>query len=431
MLATAPIMVTESKLATTDATLTLWLVGGQCCLWELSRRPSAGFAAGFWGLMALAILTKGPVGPALIAVAGLVSWWWGGPTACWRRLRWRWGPLLFLLLTAPWFVAVGLISHGEFFRFALGNQVINRVASGMEEHGGFPGYYILTSLGMFHPWSAFVPAALLAAWTRRGTQPAFGFLLGWVVGPLILLECVRTKLVHYYLPAYPACALLAAWLVLEVVKDEVNLRRYPLGRLAFGLLGGVGIGASVALIALAMVVPAHAALAEPGAGGPHRRGDDRRDGADLSRGDREGGDRPGRDLGSDPARDRRLAPAVAGALPDAPDRRRAARGPVADTPGPARPAHLPGAERDLRGGPPRAGDQDMATVRRAAPDPRRRDHATAAPRAGRVPPEALAGGRGQGDPDGVQPQQGADADAPVHAGPRSALNAIGAPSNCS
>ena len=57
---------------------------------------------------------------------------------------------------------------------------------------------------MFHPWSAFVPAALLAAWTRRGTQPAFGFLLGWVVGPLILLECVRTKLVHYYLPAYPA-----------------------------------------------------------------------------------------------------------------------------------------------------------------------------------------------------------------------------------
>jgi 4-amino-4-deoxy-L-arabinose transferase-like glycosyltransferase len=257
MLATAPIMVTESKLATTDATLTLWLVGGQCCLWELARRPSAGFAAGFWGLMALAFLTKGPVGPALIAVAGLVSWWWGGPTACWRRLRWRWGPLLFLLLTAPWFVAVGLISHGEFFRFALGNQVINRVASGMEEHGAFPGYYILTSLGMFHPWSAFVPAALLAAWTRRGTQPAFGFLLGWVVGPLILLECVRTKLVHYYLPAYPACALLAAWLVLEVVKDEVNLRRYPLGRLAFGLLGGVGIGASVALIALAMVVPAH------------------------------------------------------------------------------------------------------------------------------------------------------------------------------
>ena len=206
MLATAPIMVIESKLATTDATLTLWLVGCQSCLWELARRPSPGFAAGFWALLALAILTKGPVGPALIAVAGLVSWWWGGPTACWRRLHWRWGPAGFVLLTAPWFVAVGVVSHGEFFRFAIGNQVIKRVASGIEQHGGFPGYYVVTSLVTFHPWSALLPAALLGAWTRRRTEPAFGFLLGWVVGPLILLECVQTKLVHYYLPAYPACA---------------------------------------------------------------------------------------------------------------------------------------------------------------------------------------------------------------------------------
>ncbi len=40
MLATAPIMIAESKLATIDATLTLVLVGCQFCLWELSQRPS-------------------------------------------------------------------------------------------------------------------------------------------------------------------------------------------------------------------------------------------------------------------------------------------------------------------------------------------------------------------------------------------------------
>ena len=33
------------------------------------------------------------------------------------------------------------------------------------------------------------------------------FLLGWAIGPLVLLECFRTKLIHYYLPAIPACAL--------------------------------------------------------------------------------------------------------------------------------------------------------------------------------------------------------------------------------
>jgi 4-amino-4-deoxy-L-arabinose transferase-like glycosyltransferase len=255
MLTTAPVMVIESKLATTDATLALLLTGGQFCLWELSRRPSRRLAAAFWVLMALATLTKGPVGLALIATAGLASWWWGGPGVVWSRLHWRCGVPLFLLVAAPWFVAVGWLSHGEFFRFALGKQMAGRLASGVEQHRGFPGYYLATSLVTFHPWSALLPPAIYAAWSRRRSSPVFGFLLGWVVGPLVLLECVQTKLIHYYLPAYPACALLAGWLTVEVIGDEANLRRWPLGRLGVNLLGGVGIGLAVAFVAAAVVLP--------------------------------------------------------------------------------------------------------------------------------------------------------------------------------
>jgi 4-amino-4-deoxy-L-arabinose transferase-like glycosyltransferase len=253
MLATAPIMVIESKLATTDATLVLLLVGCQFCLWELGQRPSTLAASAFWVLLSLATLTKGPVGLALIAASGAASWWWGGPAGCWKRLRWRWGLILFTLLTAPWYVAVGVLSRGEFFRVALGQQLVDRVANVMEQHGGFPGYYLVASLGMFYPWSALAPAAIYGAWARRKGQPAMGFLLGWVVGPLVLLECVRTKIVHYYAPSYPAWALLTAWLVGLIAKEEVNLRRWPLGRVGTGLLGGIGIGATVALVALALV----------------------------------------------------------------------------------------------------------------------------------------------------------------------------------
>ena len=53
MLTTAPIMLIESKLATTDATLALWFVGREFCLWELSQRPSRRVAAVFWLLLAL------------------------------------------------------------------------------------------------------------------------------------------------------------------------------------------------------------------------------------------------------------------------------------------------------------------------------------------------------------------------------------------
>jgi 4-amino-4-deoxy-L-arabinose transferase-like glycosyltransferase len=256
VLATAPIMLIESKLATTDATLAFWFVGGQFCLWELSQRPSRRVAAVFWLLLALGILTKGPVPAVLFAAAGLVSWCCGGPGACWKRLEWRRGLLLLSVVTLPWFLAIGILSRGEFYRVAVGYHIIQRVTSGIEEHGGFPGYYVALSLLTFYPWSALVPPALFGAWSRRAGNPALGFLLGWIFGPLLFLELVQTKLIHYYLPAYPACALLVAWLVVTMVREEVALRRWALGRLGLGLLNSIGICTVVALVAAACVVNA-------------------------------------------------------------------------------------------------------------------------------------------------------------------------------
>jgi 4-amino-4-deoxy-L-arabinose transferase-like glycosyltransferase len=221
--------------------LMLWLLGCQASLWVLSRRPSRLAAAMFWILLSLAILTKGPIGPAMIVVSTLLARCWGWPVPSRDRLHWRWGLPGLLLLTCPWFVAVSIASHGEFLRFAIGRQIVHRVATDMEAHGGFPGYYPLVSTLVFYPWSALVPAAIVGAWVRRKASPDLSFLLGWAIGPLILLECFQTKLIHYYLPAFPACALLSAWLVLEVSAEKLNIRRLPLGRLAMALLAGMGL----------------------------------------------------------------------------------------------------------------------------------------------------------------------------------------------
>jgi 4-amino-4-deoxy-L-arabinose transferase-like glycosyltransferase len=245
VLATAPIMVAESKLATTDATLALWLVGCQACLWTLGQRPSRLASVSFWVLLSLATLTKGPVGPAMIVVSGLLAWWWGWKPPSWQRLNWRLGVPVFILLVAPWFVGITIASRGDFLRFAVGRQIVHRMAADMEAHGGFPGYYPLISTLAFYPWSALFPAALIGAALRRRSSPHLGFLMGWIIGPLVLLECFRTKLIHYYLPAFPACALLLAWLVLAIEAEAVNIRRRPLGRLAIALLVAIGLGATV------------------------------------------------------------------------------------------------------------------------------------------------------------------------------------------
>jgi 4-amino-4-deoxy-L-arabinose transferase-like glycosyltransferase len=150
---------------------------------------------------------------------------------------------------------VGISSHGEFFRFAFRTQIVQRISTGMEQHGGFPGYYLVVGLAMFYPWSTLLPAALLAGWKRRQASPEFGFLLGWIVGPWLLLECFQTKLVHYYLPSFPACALLVAWLVVELARKGDKLRDWPLGYVALKLLGGMALLATGGLVYAAYRFP--------------------------------------------------------------------------------------------------------------------------------------------------------------------------------
>ena len=106
----------------------------------------------------------------------------------------------FAILTAPWFVAISMASRGEFLRFAVGRQIVHRLASDMEAHGGFPGYYPVISALVFYPWSALVPAALVGAWMRRKSDPTLGFLLGWAIGPLLLAR----MLPHQADPLLPA-----------------------------------------------------------------------------------------------------------------------------------------------------------------------------------------------------------------------------------
>ncbi|CAN5901478.1 hypothetical protein BH23PLA1_BH23PLA1_21200 [soil metagenome] len=302
-LATAPLMVIESKLATTDATLLFFVTCSMFAVWELSKGASRLWTLTFWVSLALAVLTKGPAAPALIGVSAIACWWWRGPLEGWKRLigpiwpdlsgrkvlprmrtalargrfvgpvdaigvlvstfgvvsvRWvraNWGPLLFASLVLPWFIAIGLRSRGEYFEVGMGYHVMKRLTTGLETHGGFPGYYVVLGLVLLFPWSALVPAGIVAAWKRRKENPAIGFMLGWMVGPLLFLECVQTKIIHYYLPAVPAVALLAGWTIVAISQSETNLRRWALGRLSVGLLAGLGLALGVGLLAAGIAFP--------------------------------------------------------------------------------------------------------------------------------------------------------------------------------
>ena len=227
--------------------------------------------------LSLATLTKGPIGPALIAASSLLAWWWGWPAlgletaalaARTHRLRDLDGTLVYH--DQPGCRRASSCGSRSAVRSSTGwPPTWNRTAV-------FPAITRLVSALVFYPWSALLPAALAGAWMRRKSDPNLGFLLGWAIGPLLLLECFRTKLIHYYLPAIPRVRPLTAWLVLSVTAEGVNIRRRPLGRLAMALLVGIALVGIVLLVAGTTVVPGGLRLAMlagcRGHGGRHAGG---------------------------------------------------------------------------------------------------------------------------------------------------------------
>ncbi|NOZ95099.1 MAG: phospholipid carrier-dependent glycosyltransferase [Acidobacteria bacterium] len=281
----------EARACTADLVMLLPSVAALLALEHLvaDDRSAPWVAFVFWVGMALALLAKGPVGPAFaiftglglwalgrrwnrwevgaMAVLVLAGWYRAGPEVLaiplvWAlvetlrsahgrramgRLRWQWGVPLLVALTAPWAVAALRATDGEFFRVGVGKHVVARSMTALESHGGFPGFYLVTGLVAAFPLFAFMAPAVAGRWRALREDVTLRFLAAWLLGPLLMLELVETKLVHYWMLSYPAGALLvAAWLA---AKPEPRPRFGRTGRVLL-FLGGLPVAALGAGLAL-------------------------------------------------------------------------------------------------------------------------------------------------------------------------------------
>ncbi len=174
-------------------------------------------ARGMWAAMALAVLVKGPVGLLIPAMA------LGGCLVAFREVRsglrllllWE-GPVLFLLIAAPWYVLVLWANGWAFIEGFVIKHHVTRYTGVISSHAGPLWFYIPVVLVGFFPWSGFLPAALwCAAGTarRRKAETAGDRLavtcLCWLTGLVVFFSLAGTKLPSYLFPAFPAMALLA------------------------------------------------------------------------------------------------------------------------------------------------------------------------------------------------------------------------------
>jgi 4-amino-4-deoxy-L-arabinose transferase-like glycosyltransferase len=252
MLAVAPFMVVESKLATTDSVLTAMIVGALSCIWELYVSGfSWRWSLGFWSLIGGTILTKGPFG-LLFIITALVAWMLlSRQWSVVRRLNWGAGLVLVLAMCLPWCVAIYRATDGEFYRVAIGEQALGHSMSAMNEHRGFPGFYLVLALGGLLPWTLGITGVFAGfrQWSRElGPR---SFLLGWIAGPMVMVEIMRTKLPQYYLPAFPAWALLIAHAIVAFQRSQ-NLVLSPGGRRRVIVWAALGVGSASLVGALAV-----------------------------------------------------------------------------------------------------------------------------------------------------------------------------------
>src|ERR1017187_7578010 len=208
--------------------------------------------------IALAILTKGPIG---LILPGLVAVIWLAAEKRWdllRRMSLVRGALVVLVLAGGWYLAALIEGGPDFFRKQILAENLLRFAGGADFHEGHihPFYYMeLALLAGFMPWTILLPiVGVQAARAPRAFDPRLKYIIVWFAAVLIFYNLPQSKRGVYLLCMYPAFATLVAIYVRQAVVRPEPARACVhwlarLSGLAMLILGGAGLVALAILVA--------------------------------------------------------------------------------------------------------------------------------------------------------------------------------------
>jgi 4-amino-4-deoxy-L-arabinose transferase-like glycosyltransferase len=344
------IFTVSARAATVDAALTFLTTVALGCFFHGRQDKSRSwrwFALGYAAL-GVAVLGKGPVGVVLpgavfclflwitnhieynsrgatgglsasVASARAASWpWhpyrdgWAQRLGAWVRpfgLRnlctglWQMRPLTATAIVAavalPWYVLVGVRTHGTWLAEFFGVHNLHRALAPMHHRSGpFLLYYIAVILVGFFPWSAFIVPSLgnlvrrlrqsdmeavqnqrqapcistegTAQHATSGNQSpvpvsqseraAYILLACWIGVYVLFWSLISTKFPHYVLPAYPALALMTAAFLDGWLRDPARAKKaWMRGAAATLIVVGIGIAVAMPFVS-ALLLPGEAVL---------------------------------------------------------------------------------------------------------------------------------------------------------------------------
>jgi 4-amino-4-deoxy-L-arabinose transferase-like glycosyltransferase len=270
LLTVSPAVFALSRYAILDTVFTAFLFGGAALttVAALQDRPRLQF--GGYLLVALAILTKGPIALVLCGTAFVLAIVLSADArARFLRLHWIVGALVAIGVSAPWFLYMLWRFNGAFVDGYWLNENVRLFARPL--YGRQPEWYFyfrILAAGLL-PWTGLLLGRLYddirGIVAGDGTVDTFEILLwSWTIAVVGFFSFSRFKLDHYIFPAAPALCLLCsrAWADVRARKlDGVNIG----ARIGFwlvgpaliivGVFGGVELGTRLHLPTAAMTVP--------------------------------------------------------------------------------------------------------------------------------------------------------------------------------
>jgi len=227
-----------------DAGFSFWLTGAIFAFTlaqssELGSRDERRWMLLAWVAAALAILSKGIVVAVLAGTSLVVYSVIERDLRPWKRLHAAIGVPLFLLVGAPWFIAVS-VRNPDFAEFFFIHEHFARFLTTVHQRVE-PWWFFLPPLllGVF-PWGLAAVRGSMSAWRETGPIPHFKplrFLLIFSLFTLVFFSMSGSKLAPYIQPMFPPLAAIVGAYAAERATFVRNTAMTTAGLVMF-----VGIG---------------------------------------------------------------------------------------------------------------------------------------------------------------------------------------------
>ena len=265
MLGTSVEYVVLARACVTDMVLATLMLLGVLAFFQAHIKGRRHFYLLSAVFFALAVLTKGPVA---LMLPGLIFALYFIFTGDWKNF----GNIpiaamisVFLVVSAPWYIAMYKVHGSAFVDSFFGFQNITRFMQSEHKIGSQVYYNIPILLAGFFPWSVFLPIGLLRAFNKSISDKrskvdlrknGLIFALTWFFVVFIFFTVSSTKLPTYIFPCFFSAALITAVCWEDFLEKKLSAAGDKWMKVSYyALLGAVALSAVAAQVYLGAKYP--------------------------------------------------------------------------------------------------------------------------------------------------------------------------------